>query len=929
MQQPVVMYLGCLIVLLAVVFGAEKVNAGPRPEDVTEGDASVSDGVVFSNASKVTIEDSNIEILLSDVFRPYRELRIFHMAARLRSVKSDAFASVPALVELNLDNNFLSTVPKDALQELRVLETLSIRSNLLEALSDGDEFFSLPNLRSLSLSWNNISYIHSNTFANLNHLRTLDLCGNSLSALDDSIFHKSPMLEELDLSFNYIIQFTMSHFHYSIELRKLSLAGNLYDTLPSNIFATLRHLERLDLSKNFLKVLPERLVSSNHALEQLDLGSNLIETIPANAFLGLVNLFILNLRNNRLTSVPEGLLRDQSEFIQLSWEGNRLDRFEEGLFLGSSIELQNNRLRLVGKIPLVNRSHVQRLMLYGNEIEVIEADSLDGLTRLEEIYLSNNRIGELPSMLFQTCDHLRHVTCSYNRLTVLRTNTFSGLSRLHSVDLSNNQLSIIEPAVFHGSPVEYLNLNGNLLTTLDSWAFSGTRLRYLFVDSNKITSLDQDLSVLNELRELSAAKNVIKFGAECPLRNFTQLTYVDLTNNSLDSVGSGCWERQSAHTHSFRVSMAFNKLSDPPLFSGRFDTLDLSGNNISDLGDGSRFRGYQEMETLLLGKTSLGELRAENFAFLPNLTAITVSSDRLKQIDENTFHLLKLKRLEITHSPLKKLPALLLKGQTILLHVSFANNDLLELQEDFFTDCSQLTMVDLSGNWLTTVYRQWFAEQASLSSVDLSDNKITHIPSDLFSPKTHSPTIFSIAGNELVSIANATFLAEVPITWLNLSRTGLDNIDILNRNEFINLLDVSGNQLDHLLVRAKYIDVFANSNRITSLQWEKSGKFELEILELADNELEQLDLRVFEAKRIRNVDVSGNRLSNVPFEALHKARLLLELNVSRNNIRTLPVDPIRRFKLETLDLSENPIEVLPEGFLSSAIVNDLITNIAK
>ncbi|XP_053674702.1 protein artichoke-like [Anopheles nili] len=842
MQQPVEMYLGCLIVLLAVVFGAEKVNAGPRPEDVTEGDASVSDGVVFSNASKVTIEDSNIEILLSDVFRPYRELRIFHMAARLRSVKSDAFASVSALVELNLDNNFLSTVPKEALRKLRVLETLSIRKNLIEALSDGDEFSSHPNLRSLSLSSNNISYIHPNTFANLSQLRALDLRWNSLSALDDSIFHELPMLEELDLSSNYIIQFTTSHFKHSKALRLLSLAENLYDALPSNIFATLSQLQWLDLSDNFLK---------------------------------------------------------------------------------------NNQFRVLGNTSFTNGTQVQRLMLFDSKIEVIKADALNGLIGLEAIHLDNNRIEELPSMLFQTCDKLQQVTCSYNRLTVLRTNTFSGLSRLHSVDLSNNQLSIVESNVFNGSPLKNLNLHGNLLTKLDSWALSPTHLRQLHIGSNKISSLDEELSAFYKLRQLFAANNVIKFGAECPLRNFTQLTYVDLTNNSLDSVGSGCWERQSAHTHSVLVYMAFNKLSDPPLFSGRFDTLDLSGNNISDFGDGSRFRGYQEMETLLLGKTSLGELRAENFAFLPNLTAITVSSDRLEQIDENTFHLLKLKRLEITHSPLKKLPALLLKGQTILLHVSFANNDLLELQENFFTDCSQLTMVDLSGNQLTTVYRQWFAEQASLSSVNLSGNNITYIPPDLFSPQSHELRVLSLAGNELESIANVTFLANVGITLLNLSRTGLDNIDILNRHKSITLLDVSGNQLDHLLVRPKYDVVIANSNRITSLQWEEGEKFELKVLQLADNVLEKLDPRVFEAVNIRNVDVSGNRLSNVPFEALHKARLLLELNVSRNNISTLSVDPIRRFKLERLDLSDNPIEALPEGFLGSSVVNELITNIPK
>uniref|UniRef100_A0A182Y272 Uncharacterized protein n=1 Tax=Anopheles stephensi TaxID=30069 RepID=A0A182Y272_ANOST len=765
------------------------------------------------------------------------------------------------------------------------------------------------------------------------------MSSNRLTSFDGSALPTDSQLEVFDLSYNYISQLNGSVFYSLSALRELSLAGNLLETLPATTFAVLRQLERLDLSDNFFKSLPSRLFTSNRKLVELSLSENRLEHLPVDLFGGLRHLELLNLRNNRLTKLPAEAFRDQPLFTQLCLEGNRIVTLHAGFLKSSDVQLQNNRIVALGKLSTTittNSTPVERLYLYGNEIATIEQSVFEGLPKLETIYLDYNRITELSPMLFHTNHALQHVTLSHNRLSVLRTNTFSGLGRLHSVDLSHNRLSALEPAIFHRSPVEYLNLNGNQLQTLDDWAFSGTNLLYLHLDANGIGSLAPLGTLLDGLVELSAASNRIASWQELCARNFSRLTAINLANNSLPSmVDGGCLERflPRSSPDPVTVSVAANKLSEVPVLAGPIRGLDLSGNSVSDLGDGYQFRWYQQTEALMLRDTQLRTLRSTSFTFLPHLTQLELSSSVLEHIEEDALHRVKLQRLEISNSPLRTLSTLLLKGQTNLSHVSFANNELSYLAPNFFTECARLEEVNLSLNVLEIVHPDWFLGLEYLHSVNLEGNRIAQLPPDLFSTE-HSLQHLSLAGNALRSITDAVFLADVPIKALNLSNNHhLQDIDILERNEFITRLDVSGNRLKRLTVRPNYRTLLANSNQITSLVLDRvaESKFDLEHLQLADNLLEQLDRQIFELRTIRLLNVSENRLDAFPFELVHWLKQLRTLTVSRNNIRTLPpLHEAARFKLETLDLSENPFEEpLAESFLSACVVENLIVTVTE
>ncbi|XP_049299315.1 insulin-like growth factor-binding protein complex acid labile subunit [Anopheles funestus] len=850
----------------------------------------------------------------------------------MRTLNSNIFQWWENLTTIFLNDNFLTAVPKEALSGQPSLTFLSITNNRLETL--GDEFASLPQLETLHLDRNHINALHPNTFGSLRELQDLLLSENRLTSLDGLILPTENQLQHLDVSHNFIKHLNGSTFVRLGGLKELRLASNIIETLHDNTFAELHALQQLDLSDNFLKTLSQKLFTANGNLLELSLENNLIETLPVDVFSGLQSLWQLNLRNNRLTSLDEDIFRYQPFSTQIVLDGNRISTFDPCFLQTRDVELKNNRLTILSKSSFdTNDTRVEFLTLNGNEIATIDESFFETLPKLKSIKLDRNRIAELLPMLFHKNQELERVFLPHNRLSVLRTDTFSGLPKLEHVDLSYNALSVIEAAVFHQSPVKYLNLNDNQLKTIDDWAFAGTKLLQLFVDFNAIDSLNSVGTVLDGLEALSAISNQIESWPEFCTSNFTHLRDIKLANNSISSIEGDCLGDPGSNNRSdmdpVNIDVSYNKLATVPMLDGRIRSLDLSGNNVSDLGDGNEFRSYQDTETLKLLSTSLRMVRSVSFTFLPNLTDLQISSSVLELIEEDAFHALKLQQLVISDSSMQTLPPLLLQEQTSLDTVSLAKNKISHLSSTFFVDCRMLTDINLSQNRLATVDHRWFQGLEMLRTINLAANVITQLPPNLFSVEQSLMTL-SLAGNALRTISDADFLAKVPLYELDLSNNNLEDVDILQRNDFIALLYVTGNRLERLPVRPNYRMLKANSNRITSLRWESNSKFNLAYLNLANNRLDQLDRDIFNISTIMELNVSGNRLDTFPFELVYKLNWLKTLNVSRNNIRTLPLKySVERFKVETLDLSENPLVEQPETFLDICVVKNLILAAGK
>ena len=163
-----------------------------------------------------------------------------------------------------------------------------------------------------------------------------------------------------------------------------------------------------------------------------------------------------------------------------------------------------------------NTANLQHLSLSHNSISYVPNNK--ALSRLGILDISSNNLNSSSIQSLQNARNLTYLDVSHNAIYHLPSNVFDNFVNLHSVQLSVCMLSTIEGVTWKNTPsLISLQLSGNLMTSLD---VSDTvrkipNLLYLEASSNIITNMPyHSPSTSTE----------------------TQLTYVDLFNNTLDVV---------------------------------------------------------------------------------------------------------------------------------------------------------------------------------------------------------------------------------------------------------------------------------------------------------------------------------------------------------------------------------------------------------
>ena len=198
-----------------------------------------------------------------------------HLQGRgLSALQAGDFRDLHALRALDLNRNFLETVPDGLFEDLRTVEEIYLSGNLLNELPDGTFDGQTANLSVLDLSANGLETLPEGVLRNLAELVSLSLAGNGLAHLPGGLFDDLVELEELDLSANSIDDLPDGLFDGNLELRDLDLSINEISELPEGVFADLGNLAELDLSGNELEDLPVGVFEGLSGLTDLDAGDN-------------------------------------------------------------------------------------------------------------------------------------------------------------------------------------------------------------------------------------------------------------------------------------------------------------------------------------------------------------------------------------------------------------------------------------------------------------------------------------------------------------------------------------------------------------------------------------------------------------------------------------------------------------------------------
>ncbi|XP_018322079.2 chaoptin [Agrilus planipennis] len=597
----------------------------------------------------------------------------------LRSIKSHAFQSVHGLRRIDLSENRIDTIDKDAFADIgHSLVSLKLSHALSSSISQipAESFGSLTNLEDLDLSFNRIQTMPDNCFHFMKKLKILQLQDNLIDKVQKGTFQGDlhSELEIIYMSFNNLKTIQQHTFTDLSLLEQLHLDDNKIENLERRAFMNLNKLKRLNLKGNKIASISYEAFQNLPDLEDLDMSYNKISKFEFAIFdqVGTLSMFKVNMSHNSITRLgsdnPLSFTRDSAmgtmhstiKVLDLSY--NNITRVGMRFFHPVEMSLtylhmSHNNLRNCTKDIFGNMIHLQLLDLSYNNIYEVDYDTFKSSHNLQEIFFHHNEIMDIPKDLFRNLKNLRVVDLSFNRLRLLPDN------------------------LFKEDDLEKLDLSGN--------------------DFNRFPFNSFSLAAASTLCELDLSHNSISTLAHNEaLGKFKNLIFLDLSYNRL-------------------VQLELAAFS----FLPKLLALDLSHNSQLVLErNGHSFQGLED---------SLLHLKLDNVSFiqvpempLPNLLTLSMAYNSLPNIpQEVASNLTSLRRLNLAHNDLTTVP-LVTHSFKQITHLSLAGNPITVLSNTSLLGIGDhLEELDVREMELTTLETGAFCKMKALETLKISDYK--------------------------------------------------------------------------------------------------------------------------------------------------------------------------------------------------------------
>ncbi|XP_037303631.1 follicle-stimulating hormone receptor isoform X2 [Manduca sexta] len=382
------------------------------------------------------VSNNNISSLPRDALRPAAALRDLNLSSnRLEWVPRGALSGA-ALARLWLDRCALRRLPAHALADLRHLHYLSAEDNLIAEV-EGEELAGARALRTLRLARNLLRAVPARALAPLDHLQTLNLAGNLITELTEWSLPPLPALHTLVLKRNRIAHVEDRAFVNTPNLRVL-LEENLLTQLPPAV-QLLPSLEDLSVASNRVEQVESGVLQPCRRLTRLELRANPLTNVHPRALTHLPHLSTLILSEARgLRSLPS--LNGSVRVRTLRVDRARLARLPPDLCLHTpqlrSLEVKWNHL---DRVPDLHACSELRLLdLSGNEITSLSGAALRGLDRLRDLLLARNRLRRLTADAFLHTPDLQMLNLEENQIEHIDMETFVPISKLEDLNLGNN-----------------------------------------------------------------------------------------------------------------------------------------------------------------------------------------------------------------------------------------------------------------------------------------------------------------------------------------------------------------------------------------------------------------------------------------------------------------------------------------------------------
>ncbi|XP_067860922.1 leucine-rich repeat serine/threonine-protein kinase 2 isoform X2 [Heptranchias perlo] len=247
-----------------------------------------------------------------------------------------------------------------------------------------------------------------------------------------------------------------------------------------------------------------------------------------------------------------------------------------------------------------------------------------------------------------------------------------------------------------------------------------------------------------------------------------------------------------------------------------------------------------------------------------------------------------------------------------LQKLDLSQNNLTNLSKDLCTIFKCLTDLDLSNNKFTS-FPSHILEMHSISSLDISRNNIGHS----LTLNSRCPTLkkLSLSQNQLSSFPECLGEATEKLEELLLKGNKISTIVSSLCLTELNLLDLSQNcistMLDTFLMRCSKLETFrASENHLSMLSGFPS---KMTTIDLANNNFDRVPEAVLKLQHLRSINLSHNKISELPGPVHWESSSLRELIFSHNQISVLDLSEgaNKWSRLEKLNLSNNNLKELP------------------
>ncbi|GJQ85651.1 hypothetical protein Trydic_g20200 [Trypoxylus dichotomus] len=836
---------------------------------------------IFQPIDELILENNNLPSLSGRTFFPLRAVRLMLRYNGLERVSSSWLAGLEqTLMELYLVEPEMKSLPEDSLNNLAMLEAITIQSHMLKRLPS---FANLPQLNYVQIESLSLMELTPRYFRNLPRLEKIHINGSpSLARLELDQFQDLAALKLINISYSGLNWIHPRGLNHLPALTELSLAGNKItdSTMIGRALGDLPNLNTLRLDYNAIERIDETAFTDLPALKIVSISYNRIIEIYGGAFYRLPALKVVNLSHNMIRHIhPESFSATSLEELLLV--DNRIGHAAElraildALPRLLSLDISYNDLHVIPFGLLRGHPTLERLNLNYNKIDVIEREALSGMPALRELSLKNNTLADNLRMPMWNLPNLKGLDISENFFRRIEPGLLTNLPSLRRVDFSSNEVDHVNPLALLDTPaLEYINLSHNALVTLHPATFRHLIGLYeLDLSGNRLLQFVPGLPRSIEYLHLKR-NNIGNIPlSSSPDLDLPTLRMLDVSSNSLKSL----------KMDSFRTLPLLKKLY-------------LGNNLLQNLEDGT-FDGLLNIEVLDLQGNNLVQLPPHIFNDLPELQAVNLRNNKLYVIKNQIFH-----------------------NNKHLKMVDISNNQLRDLHKDIFQHCRELEAINASHNHLVSLPFSVNGLE-KLKTLDVHDNRLGEISPDLLN-SLKSLTELRVSKNFVQELKTAAF-------------DNMEHLKVLylNNNEFT---DVQTNTF-RALPALKHIRL--NENKIKVLpDFAFNNLPNLQVLELQDNLIQMISDNAFylmphllmlnlsgnlipdmnqaglqNLQSLEMLDVSFNRLTEVESGALEKMEWLVELKMDNNAICGVRGVSFNRMpRLRVLSVRNNKMMSFPE-----------------